>query len=177
MAAIDENSNVALEYRGMKKQFAVELAAQINSEIPEFDAVVSPPSSRPDANPYREAVLRDKKVLDLTRCFSRKGRVKIGRDETTLDQAFDELTYQPSGNERDVKSLLIVDESIASGKTVAAVLHHLRGAGLPERCKITVAVWAKVVGQLKPKADGRPLRAIELEKPRIPFHELRAATA
>ncbi|MCC3243803.1 phosphoribosyltransferase [Methylocystis sp. WRRC1] len=41
--------------------------------------------------------------------------------------------------------MLIVDESVASGKTVAAVLEHLRHAGLPGDCKIMVAApaWLK----------------------------------
>jgi hypothetical protein len=132
MGPVDENSDMAVEYHGMEKHYASLLAALVKCEIPDFDAVVSPPSSRPDAMPYREAVLRNTSAHDLTRHFSRKGKVKIGHNDTTLDQAIDEMIYARDGTEPDIESLLIVDESIASGKTVAAMLHHMRQAGLTE---------------------------------------------
>jgi adenine/guanine phosphoribosyltransferase-like PRPP-binding protein len=76
--------------------------------------------------------------------FSRKGKVKIGHDDTTLEQAIDELVYTADGAESGIKSLLIVDESSASGRTAAAVLHHIREAGLTASCEVTVVVWAKL---------------------------------
>lgn len=144
MGPVDEHSNMALEYHAMEAFYGQQLAAQVEGEVPDFDAVVSPPSSRPDANPYRDAVLRRRNARDLTPNFSRKGKVKVGQNDTTLDQAIDEIIYTGDGMESGVKSLLLVDESIASGKTVAAVLHHLRTAGLSKACKVTVAAWAKV---------------------------------
>jgi hypothetical protein len=144
MGPVDEKSNMAVEYHAMERLYSLELAAQVKGEVPDFDAVVSPPSSRPDANPYREAVLCARRAQDLTSHFSRMGKVKVGHNDTTLAQAIDEMIYTRDGTESGIKSLLIVDESIASGKTVAAVLHHMRKAGLPKGCKVTVVVWARV---------------------------------
>ena len=143
MGPVDEKSNMAVEYHAMESVYGLQLA-QVEGEVPDFDAVVSPPSSRPDANPYRNAALRGRSAHDLTPNFSRKGKVKVGHNDTTLEQAIDEMIYTRDGTESGVKSLLIVDESIASGKTVAAVLHHLRTAGLSKECKVTVVAWARV---------------------------------
>lgn len=141
---IDENSLMATEYHGMKRTYAVQLAAEVKRHVPDFDAVISPPSSRPDAEPYRDAVLYGSKARDISQNFSRKGKVKIGHDDTTLEQAIDELVYTADGAESGIKSLLIVDESSASGRTAAAVLHHIREAGLTASCEVTVVVWAKL---------------------------------
>jgi hypothetical protein len=81
---------------------------------------------------------------DLTPNFSRKRKVKVGHNDTTLEQAIDEMIYTRDGTESGAKSLLIIDESIASGKTVAAVLHHLRIAGLSKECRVVVVAWARV---------------------------------
>jgi hypothetical protein len=143
MGPVDEQSGMAVEYHGMARAYSWELAAQVKDEVPDFDAVVSPPSSRQDAHPYREAVLRERSARDLTPNFSRKGEVKIGHNDTTLEQAIDELIYTRNDTESGIKSLVIVDESIASGKTVAAILYHMRKAGLPDGCKVTVAAWAR----------------------------------
>ena len=144
MMPIDETSATAVEYHAMKEFLAQLLAAKVKAEMPTFDSVVSPPSSRSDAEAYRQAVLRDRSVPDLTSRFSRKGKVKIGDNNTTLDQAVDELVYSSTGTESGIHSLLIVDKSIASGKTVAAVLHHMRQAGLRKDCRITIVVWARI---------------------------------
>jgi predicted amidophosphoribosyltransferase len=144
MGPVDEKSDMAVEYHAMESFYGQQLAALVGSEVPDLDAVVSPPSSRPDATPYRNAVLRERSAHDLTHNFSRKGKVKVGNNDTTLQQAVDEMIYTRDGRESGLKSLLIVDESIASGKTVAAVLHHLRTAGLSKECKVTVVAWARV---------------------------------
>jgi predicted amidophosphoribosyltransferase len=135
---------LAAVYRAMEKTFARELAIEVERGAPNFDAIVSPPSSRCDALAFKDAIMRGKQAYDFTANFNRHGKFKIGDDETTRQQAFDELIYTPSGNEGAINSLLIVDESTATGKTVEAVLQHLRDAGLPDDCKVTVATWARI---------------------------------
>ena len=53
----------------------------------------------------------------------------------------------PLDTSLEFKSLVIVDESLASGRTVAAMLHHLRQAGLPKDCVVYVAVAAYLAGE------------------------------
>ena len=145
MTSVDEKSLMAVEYHAMENSYAQELAVQVMFEVPDFDAVLSPPSSRPqDAKTYRDAVLRDQSVPDLTFDFRRRGKIKVGHNDTNLEQAIGEMIYTSSGIESDIKSLLIIDESVASGKTIAAVLHHMRKAGLPKDCVVTVVAWARI---------------------------------
>ena len=92
MGPVDEKSSMAVQYHAMESFYGQQLAALVEGEVPDFDAVVSPSSSRPDANPYRNAVLRRKIARDLTPNFSRKGKVKVGHNDTTLEQAIDEMT-------------------------------------------------------------------------------------
>ena len=56
----------------------------------------------------------------------------------------EELDYEADGKEHEIKSLLIVDETVADGKTAAAMLHHLRMHGLSEGAEVTLVAWAKV---------------------------------
>lgn len=141
---VDEASGMASEYRAMKPFYGRRLAEEVKRETPDFDAVLSPPSNRQDAVPYRDGILSDTKARDLTGNFSRHGKIKAADDKATVQDVIGEFIYKPDGSEGSIKSLLIVDESTASGKTVAAVLHHLRAAGLPETCSITIAVWARL---------------------------------
>ena len=61
---------------------------------------------------------------------------------SSVSDMVEEFNYKAGGDEVEIESLLIVDEFVASGKTCAAVLHHLRAVRLKEKCKITVAAAA-----------------------------------
>lgn len=138
--AVDENSTIATIYRGLLLRFTMLLAGEAKAQI-QFDTVISPPSSRNDADPYREAVLRQARVPDLSSRFSRNGSTRSAT-ATSLEEMCAEFEYKAGGDEASIKSLLIVDESVASGRTIAAMLCHLRKAGLPRDCVITVAAPA-----------------------------------
>jgi len=143
MGINDKDNALAKEYHAMRQTYTQCLAREVNCSITQLHAVVSPPSSREDATPFRKAIIKDTQALDLTPCFSRHGKLKMANSETTMRQAIDEFRYEAQGCEGSIKSLLIVDESIASGKTIAAVLYHMRQAGLPPCTTLNVAVWAK----------------------------------
>lgn len=65
----------------------------------------------------------------------------------------EEFIYEARGKEPSIRSLLVIDESFASGKSVAALLHHLREAGLPTDAEITIAVCAVIeAGSRNPSA-------------------------
>jgi len=145
MKAVDEDSPLALEYRNLVgPKFSKILKAEVGAANFEFDAVVSPPSSRSDALPYRLAINAHRGAHDLTANFSRRGEVRIGANDTTMKQAVAELSYSPDGTEAAITSLLIVDDVLASGRTVAAIVHHLLDAGMHPDCAVGVATWAKI---------------------------------
>ena len=103
-----------------------------------YELVVSPPSSRRDLDPYREAVVsRGIARTDLT------DFVRRSRDASARSQSFDELvgalslTGAPPVD--SARSLLIVDDYFVTGRTAAALLSVLRSHGFPADGGVTVA--------------------------------------
>lgn len=132
-------------YKIWLPKYQTMLVRQLEESGMEFDAVVSPPSSGNDAQPYREAILQRWPVLDLSPAFSRKNVIKASRAETTVDDLVDnEFVHVPTGDESQIKSILIVDEAFATGKSVAAIIELLRRAGMPADAKVAVAVCSKM---------------------------------
>lgn len=120
-----------------------ELQAKLVQEIEQaginFDAVVCPPSEGDDIEPYRQAVLERWPIRDLTSNFTRQGQKRAARPDTTVEDMIAEFIYTPDGKEAVIRSLLVIDESVASGKTISAVLHHLREHGMPEDAAVAAA--------------------------------------
>jgi hypothetical protein len=125
----------------MEKTNAERLAQIVRTKMSPFDTVFSPPSRRADADVYRGAILADSRALDLSSRFSRKSKIKAATAET-LNDLFGEFEYTAAGDEAKIKSLLVVDESFASGRTVATCLRLLRQAGLSTDCTVRAAVAA-----------------------------------
>lgn len=139
--SVSEDRNVALMYHAMERIYACRLADAVLAEVGHVDAILTPPSSRADAEPYRDAISMRLQARDLTDRFDRKGIVRAS-EAASLDDLVAEFIYEPDGDEGDIKTLLIIDESIASGKTVASLLTHLRLSGLSIDCRVMVAVQA-----------------------------------
>jgi hypothetical protein len=136
-----DDSESARTYHNMVPIYASQLAGLVATEVPDADAIIAAPSSRTDVDPYRAAIVRRSSgLLDLSSSMTRSGSVKAADNETTLEQVIESFSYKATGKEGSLNSLVIVDETVGRGKTVAAMLHHLRAAGLPEDCKVTVVV-------------------------------------
>lgn len=122
-------------YIARAKQFAPTLASHLPTIT--FDAIVSPPSSFKHAEPFR-AFLTDRARMDLTGRFHRSAPVRSG-EGATVTEITSAMTYVRGGDESSIHSLLIVDESFHTGRTIAGILSHLRDAGLPEDCRVVLA--------------------------------------
>lgn len=141
---INEDSNIATEYRSLLPKLVAEIVAEIEKAGSEFDAIVIPPSSRQDAEPFKQAVMaRWPKARDLSPCFERHGKIKLA-DPGDVGAMVKEFVYASNGEEKDIESLLIVDESVGEGKTAAAIIEHLRAAGLSKDSKVTLAVCCRM---------------------------------
>ena len=93
LITVDNDHEMAREYHSMVPHYAGSLANLVISEVGEFDAVVSPPSSRSDAQPFREAILKKNSMaVDLTQGFSRRGEVRMSDPSTTIQKAIDEFS-------------------------------------------------------------------------------------
>jgi hypothetical protein len=132
-------------YRVLVPKLQDALVQQIEASGLQFDAIVCPPSSGNDAQPYREAILSRWPVNDFTDTFTRMGRIKAQNIETTVDDLVErEFVHTPKGHERSIKSILIVDEAIATGKSAAALIELLRRAGMPPDARVSIAVCSKM---------------------------------
>lgn len=49
------------------------------------------------------------------------------------------LSYRPTGQEKDFRRIVIVDDTFTTGTTAAAVVLLLRQHGLPDECEVTFA--------------------------------------
>ena len=132
-------------YRSKKFLYQAGLVKEIEQSGLNFDTIICPPSSAGDAQPYRDAILDRWPVNELSDTFTRRGNFKAQDDETSVEDLVErELVHSPDGSEPLIKSLLIVDESLARGRTAAAMIALLRRAGMPDDARISIAVCAKM---------------------------------
>lgn len=109
-----------------------------------FDAALRLPSSRGDAAPYLEALLEDRSTTkDVTSGLSRNAGAPRAGDGASLKeiQSGMSLKCRQLG---DFKTVLIVDDILADGKSAAACINLLHENGLPQSAKITVFVPLRV---------------------------------
>lgn len=136
---------MAQAYEGMKSTFAVQLAKEVAQEVPTADTIVVPPSSRSDTQAYLAKILELQPGLrNLSSQMKRKGKIKaIGATSTA--SVVREFEYQPDGKESSIKSLLILDDIVGTGRTSVSMLFYLCRAGLPSDCEITIVTpfWTK----------------------------------
>lgn len=144
---MDENSDTAQSYRAMAgPRYSIQLADLVANGEADFDAIARAPSSREDGVPYHERVQERLQLKDLTDQFSKSEAIKSAEPDTSPDDVISGISYRATGDESAIRSLLIVDDSIATGSTISAMLHHLERAGLRD-CKVTVAVPALLRGK------------------------------
>lgn len=137
---IDEEAEIAREYHGMSRIYAERLAQEVVAHINNEVTIAMPPSSRRDGELYRDALLMRLNARDISDRFTRKGNIKASEGHS-IEKMIDEFEYRFGGDESQIQNLLIIDESIASGATAAALLAHLSNAGLRQDCTVFVAAW------------------------------------
>lgn len=109
-----------------------------------FDAILSPPSSRADADAYRAAfATQHPTAMDLTNAFSRSGKVKSGPG-TSLPELIADLAFSPPTGIGNCQTILIVDDVLGDGKTAAAIIERLK-PHVPRDATFTLAcpLWVR----------------------------------
>lgn len=138
---IKEDSETGHEFRRLEPQMCADITQGMKELGLEFDALVRVPSSRGDSDVLHGACLAKwPEAADLSPRLSRAGKFKAA-DAASVADMVAELIYRRSGNESEIRTLLIVDESISTGKTVAAVLEILQANGVPADVEVTLAVY------------------------------------
>ncbi|HEX8253146.1 MAG TPA: hypothetical protein VF846_08375 [Thermoanaerobaculia bacterium] len=138
------DESLVAEYEANLQQSVEQLVSGLDRT---FDVIVSPPSDHPFAGPYREAFFaRHEDADDFTPYVSRvHDAAQAGAAGTTLLDVIAGLRCDPLPTHATAASLLIVDDIFEGGKTVAALLHVMREAGLRTRA-VTVACPLRVLG-------------------------------
>jgi|SRR5581483_3006842 len=111
-----------------------------------FDGIISPPSSRPELiQPYRDVLRTKFGARDLTNHVHSDGSVKAGDKGTTVEQIEASLSVDAIDSIETISSLLVVDDVVAEGKTLTALVRKLVASGLNRRTKISCAcvLWVK----------------------------------
>lgn len=136
--------NAVSEYLAIEHLHAHRFEKIINRSV---DAIVSPPSRYPEqASAYRNVIASRKRCLaDLTDRFFKKGSVLACHD-ASFQQVLGSFEYRPNGDEAKYNSLMIVDDTLRSGVTAAAIIAKLRQNGLREDCELLLAcpLWLEV---------------------------------
>ena len=104
-----------------------------------LDLIVSPPSSRHDACPYRQAIQHAcPTALDITPYFTKDPKIKAIQPTTTINALIVAISTVGVPDLARFEHIAITDELFSCGNTIAAMLHHLRNAGLRADAKVTV---------------------------------------
>jgi hypothetical protein len=127
----------AYSYYQQLSKSTLALLQQVNDTL--IDFILSPPSRRHDAEPYRAAFrVHFPDATDLSGAFARNGSVSAGesRDVASLLAS---LSFSTTIDLSSASSLLIVDDVYSSGTTAAAIVQLLCRNGLPSHTAITIA--------------------------------------
>ncbi len=131
------------EYLELLPELTLDLIALV-SEAVKPDAIAGVPSSRTLVKPYLEACRgRFIEAEDLTPRFTRHGTARA-TESRSFEEILDSIVYQ-GPRLGHVHSVLIVDDLLASGSTVAAMITRLRNAGMPVDAKVSAAVPLRVL--------------------------------
>ena len=96
------------------------------------------PSSDDDADIYREKIFADFDGRDISDLFSKDPNYKASKNADDPKSTLEAISYNPDGLEVQIKRLVILDDSVATGGTIDAVLERLFQAGMPEQTEIIV---------------------------------------
>jgi hypothetical protein len=135
--------------QSLREQYEAQLPRCVETLVRElggaFDVIASPPSDHEFATPFREAFFaHHEDATDATRFVSRVADApQAGAAGTTLLDLIASFRCDPLPVRATAASLLVVDDIFEGGKTVAALLHVMRAAGLRTRA-VTVACPLRV---------------------------------
>jgi len=137
ISADPEDTEIARAYHRNEQKYFAMLVEAVPGPI---DAVLSPPSRMAwQAEPYRKAIAAaHPKAADLTAAVGRNGNARAG-EGASFEDVLGALSYRPTGQEKDFRRIVIVDDTFITGTTAAAVVLLLRQHGLPDECEVTFA--------------------------------------
>jgi hypothetical protein len=125
----------------------------------QFDGVICCPSSRGEAQFYREPVTqvvrqKNPKALDLSDYFHKDEMFKVGSGEATIQQGRDRIKFDYTGRLDSWRNVLLIDDVWAKGTTARIVLSYLADSGLQANATIVAFTPLLVPPQKKKSGQG-----------------------
>ena len=134
-------------YRVAYETYLPELLQEFNELLLDIriDAVVTPPSRYKLIEPYVEVVKgKYNNIIDLSQYFTKMNSNSISSDFSCEDYK-EKIIYDSVIDLSSFKSILFLDDVMATGKTAKVIIDKLVEAGLAEPCILTIAcpLWIK----------------------------------
>jgi hypothetical protein len=128
-------------------------------------ALVVPPSSRNDARPYADALLKAGiATVDLSGCVKRIDySFRAGRS-LSFEEVCSSIEVVQSPDASPFDSLIVVDDVLSSGRSVAAVVLALRESGFILE---STAVFIAAVLSVECEARNEPIREEDIANHRL----------
>jgi len=136
-----EEHDIAQDYHRNVNLFATKLADLVEGEAEHGapEGMIMAPSTRSFNQPYFNALRRKfPNATDLTCCFERRGMVRSGLTRS-FEDVLDDTLFHCDADLSGMGSILIVDDILESGKTVAALIARMEQRGLSASARKTVA--------------------------------------
>lgn len=128
-------------------------------------ALVVPPSSRNDARPYADALLKaDIATVDLSGCVKRIDSSFRAGQSLSFEEVRSSIEVVQSPEACPFDSLIVVDDVLSSGRSVAAVVLALRESGFILK---STPVFVAAVLSVEREARNVPIGEEETAKDRL----------
>jgi len=129
-----------------------EMRRLVESQIGRSDIGFTIPSGRQDASPYWHAICTARLVgQNISSSFMKTLSVRAAQSDS-FEELLRSISLEPSGHRSDIKSatkVLVVDDVLHTGRSVAACITHLRKAGHSTDAEVNVAVVLRTVGHVR----------------------------
>lgn len=114
----------------------------VKSAFNAFDFGLMPPSSREDSKPYLGALCAEGLIgRDISRVVKKDEKLRCST-ATSIEEVLAAISIdriRANVNFESIDSLLIVDDVVASGRTVAAIILRMQEAGLRADANVCIA--------------------------------------
>lgn len=125
-------------YEFHESHFIEVFAREIISSKTNYDVVIAAPSSHPYSERYKNGLIANKSVQDISDRISRAG-IQSASTSSTFEELEGEYHYTPGGDEGNFSSILIIDDVFGKGNTVLHIIRLLQKSGVPVDANFTVA--------------------------------------
>ena len=135
-----------LRYENQLGTHVEQLSRNVGSLKQDFEIILTPPGSQDSALPYLERISRDLNVRDISYRFSKANyEIRAGDAGTDFETLLNNTIYVSGNDEETLQTIIIVDDVLASGKTVDVILQTLHDNGAPTSMKVVVAVPLRII--------------------------------